>query len=167
MSILPQARPPVGGSWVSEEVENRATIGQEGWGDRGGGRTRRPAPGMTSLVPRTFAPTPANLAHRARQKGPAGRAGFGAEDPHTGTSAPPGARTMTGQEVPRDGLPAPQVPRPASLGISEVFSSRWVSNASPDQRWAQKLLEGAKALGRWTVALSIREAGIPRLVGGS
>lgn len=129
----------------------------------GGGRTRLPVPGMTPLVPRTFAPTPANLVHRVQQKGPAGRAGFGAEHPQNWTSAPTGARTMTGQEVPRDGLPAPQVPRLASLGISEVFSSRWVSNAAPDQGPAQKLL-GACG---WTLALSITEAGIPRLGGAA
>ena len=46
---------------------------------------------------------------------------------------------MTGQEVPGDGLPAPQVARPASLGISEVLSSRWVSNFATDQGWKNKL----------------------------
>lgn len=46
---------------------------------------------------------------------------------------------MTGQEVPRDGLPASQVARPASLGISEVLSSRWVSNTASDQGWEQVL----------------------------
>ena len=57
----------------------------------------------------------------------------------TWTPAPTGTRTMTGQEVPGDGLPAPQVARPASLGILEVLSSRWVSNFATDQGWKNKL----------------------------
>lgn len=71
-------------------------------------------------------------------------ADFGAEGPQAGTSAPTGARTMTGQEVPRDGLPAPQVSRPASLGILEVFSSRWVSNIAPDEGREQKRFAGCQ-----------------------
>lgn len=46
---------------------------------------------------------------------------------------------MTGQEVSRDGLPAPQVAKPASLGIWEVLSSRWVSSVAPHQGWGETL----------------------------
>lgn len=70
--------------------------------------------------------------------------------------APTGARTMTGQEVPGDGLPVSPVPRPASLGISEVQSSRWVSNIAADHDLGVKVRRrvqvdcGPKASGKGT-----------------
>lgn len=62
-----------------------------------------------------------------------------------------GARTMTGQEVPRDALPAPQVARPASLGIWEVLPSRWVPYIAADLGCEQKRL-GAGVQGGWASA---------------
>lgn len=130
MSNLPQARPFESGSWVSEVVGRGGTLGQS-WGPREEDApaqrvdpSRSPDVRVHPRQPRS--PSAAETSgHRAR--------GFGAEGRRARTFRASGARTMTGQEVPRDGLPAPQVARPASLGISEVLSSRWVSNIAPDQ----------------------------------
>ena len=137
---MPQARPSASSSRASEVVGRGATLGQS---RRPGGRTRRPPARMAGPAPATFAPTPAEPAHREpRETGPE-LAGFGEAGLPTRTSASGGARTMTGQEVPRDGLPAPQVARPASLGTAEVLSSRWVSTIAPAGAGSQSAHRGS------------------------
>lgn len=164
-SNLPQARLPVDYSWVSEVAGRRAAPGQIMLGFPRGGRGWRPL-GWPLPLPRRSRPGSANPAHHALRRCSARACGFWSRKQATKTLAPTGARTMTGQEVPGDGLPAPQVARPASLGISEVLSSRWVSNIAPDQWCEQKRLEG-ECGGDWDPVCASASGGISSLGKGT
>lgn len=111
-------------------------------GDPEGGRAG-PLQGWRDPRPRRLRPPPPSPLTVSRGETGPELAGLGEAGLPTRTSASGGARTMTGQEVPRDGLPAPQVARPASLGTAEVLSSRWVSTIAPAGAGSQSAHRGS------------------------